>query len=429
MRELEKKRDQRKMLAVSTSQLYRSKELQKRRNSKPVLMSINTVYKKAPRVKPKTDLKKQSISKKPVGIQKRKLATIKNDLGRKYVLKTKEITRAKSCSSVFVGRQDGAICWFAAIFTSFFSSQFMRVVMRNHSYNLVNDPASKELAKAVLSILKGYSSGKVSPTVANYLQPRQFLTSMRKYRPDYFSSMTNGTDEAHYAPYQHALLAFLKVPHLSLGFVRGHFVYSGFNADLPLDSREWKRAIERLPLKGVYVNTDKPEVIIIHRDFGEDYIQTLVHSPTPQIKKIEGFNPNEHMPVIKYNGARYLLDSCVIGSELRSASCSVAHAIAGVTCNNERYVYNGWTASTKDPAMKGASINNSVIKDRPCALYKYPWDKNRNFVINLGACRFDNARPDQRGKELVFNAVARSSVIYVRADIIKRATIKIAKRI
>ena len=27
------------------------------------------------------------------------------------------------------------------------------------------------------------------------------------------------------------------------------------------------------------------------------------------------------------------------------------HIIAGITCNNNRYVYNGWNSATKDDAM------------------------------------------------------------------------------
>jgi hypothetical protein len=85
-------------------------------------------------------------------------------------------------------------------------------------------------------------------------------------------------------------------------------------------------------------------------------------------------------------------------------------------------VYNGWTARSADPAMKGAS--SSVVKDYPCALGKYDWDRNKNFVINTGACRFQNATNKNIGKSLVFNAVQRSTVTYIRSDLISKTVTK-----
>ena len=173
--------------------------------------------------------------------------------------------------------------------------------------------------------------------------------------------------------------------------------------------------MKTMSTKGVFVDTRKPEVLIIHKDSGEDYIQTQWSSPVPAIGKIEGYNPKKHAKIIKSNGYRYILDSCVIGAELRTNTCSVAHAIAGVTCNGEKYVYNGWTARSGDPAMKGSS--SAAIREIPCALGKQRWDEDAFFRINMQACSFN--RTTHTGKELLFNAVDRSSVTYIRYDLIK----------
>jgi hypothetical protein len=302
-----------------------------------------------------------------------------------------------------------------------FFSQYTRVVVKKHAQNLLRDPKSREIALAMLEILKGYETGKVSKRVVEHMHPHQFLRDLRVARPDYFTSMINGSDEAHYGPYQHAMLAFLRAPHLSIGVVGGTFVYSGFNVDLPLDHTLWPKAMQTMSVKGVFVDTRKPEVLILHKDSGEDYLQGLWSSPTPAIGTITGYSPNAHAPKIKYNGVSYILDSCIIGAELKTPVCSVAHAICGVTCNNERYLYNGWVTGSGDPAMRGSS---SVISDMPCALSKYPWNSEKSFCINTAACRFQNARPNQIGRELCFNAVARSSVVYIRADIVRATTLK-----
>jgi hypothetical protein len=183
----------------------------------------------------------------------------------------------------------------------------------------------------------------------------------------------------------------------------------------------WSGAMKTMSTKGVFVDTRSPEVLVIHKDSGEDYIQTQWTSPVPSIGSIEGYNPKKHAKIIKYNGYRYILDSCIIGAELRNPSCSVAHAIAGVTCNDEKYVYNGWTARSGDPAMKGST--SSALRDIPCALGHQNWDEDAYFRINMQACSFNRvSRPN--GKELLFNAVERSSVTYIRYNLVKAAGYK-----
>jgi hypothetical protein len=350
------------------------------------------------------------------GVQKQKRETMTNELGRVFRVKKGGSTRTKSCSEVVTFPQEGAICWFAALFTSLFFSQYSRVVIRNHATRMMSDQSSRHIASAILEILRGYNGDRVSSRVLESMRPRQFLHDLRIARPDYFGSMQDGSDEAHYAPYQHAMLAFLQVPHLSIGVVKGGFKYSGFNVDLPLDSKLWANAMKTMSSKGVFVDTRRPEVIIIHKDSGEDYIQTQWATPVPALGPIQGYNPKKHAKIIKYNGASYILDSCIIGAELRNPSCSVAHAIAGVTCNGDKYVYNGWTARSADPAMKGSS--SAAIREVPCALGKQRWDEDAFFRINMQACSFNRvSRPN--GKELLFNAVERSSVTYIRNDLIK----------
>ena len=400
-------------------QQERERLIRMKRDAKPMPMQINSAMspvRRAPMLQRTKSRSRSPPMRKLGGVQKQKRETMTNELGRVFRVQKGGSTRTKSCSEVVTFPQEGAICWFAALFTSMFFSQYSRVVIRNHAMRMMSDQSSRHICSAILEILRGYSGDKVSSRVLESMRPRQFLHDLRIARPDYFSSMTNGSDEAHYAPYQHAMLAFLQVPHLSIGVVNGNFKYSGFNVDLPLDSKLWSNAMKTMSSKGVFVDTRKPEVIIIHKDSGEDYIQTQWATPVPVLGQIQGYNPKRHAKIIKYNGTRYILDSCIIGAELRNPSCSVAHAIAGVTCNGEKYVYNGWTARSADPAMKGST--SAAIREVPCALGKQNWDEDAFFRINMQACSFNRvSRPN--GKELLFNAVDRSSVTYIRYDIVK----------
>ena len=413
-------------------QQERERLIRMKRDAKPMPMQINSFgsatrrtptlqarsslpVRKAPMLQRTKSRSKSPPMRKIGGVQKKKRETMTNELGRVFRVKKGESTRAKSCSEVVTFPQEGAICWFAALFTSLFFSQYSRVVIRNHARRMMSDQSSRHIASAILEILRGYDGDKVSSRVLESMRPRQFLHDLRIARPDYFGSMQDGSDEAHYAPYQHAMLAFLQVPHLSIGVVKGVFKYSGFNVDLPLDSKLWSGAMKTMSPKGVFVDTRRPEVIIIHKDSGEDYIQTQWATPMPALGPIQGYNPKKHAQIIKYNGTNYILDSCIIGAELRNPSCSVAHAIAGVTCNGDKYVYNGWTARSADPAMKGSK--SASIRDVPCALGKQDWSEDAYFRINMAACSFNRATPT--GKELMFNAVERSSVTYIRYDLIK----------
>jgi len=417
------KRDERKLSTRERQELERQRLTRMRRDAKPMPMIINS---KTPRtvapVRPRSR-SPPSLFKRigPGGIKKIRQQTIKNERGRTYAVKKVTGPRV-SCSKVLTFAQQGAICWFTALITTLFFSQYTRVVMKIHARQMVKYSNTKQIAEAILELIKGYDSGKVSRRVVESMQPHQFLKDLRATRSNLFDSTLNGSSEAHYNPYVHKILGFLRVPHLGLGIVGGKIVYSGFNVDLPLDSKLWAQAMKTQSPRGTFVDTNNPEVLLLHRDGGEEYVQGLWGSPRPAIGSIAGISSDIHNKIIKYNGRNYILDSCILGGEVRTPSCSVAHAIAGVTCNNKRFIYNGWTARSADPAMSGSG---SVIRDMPCSLMPADWASNKSFCINTSACKMNIAKPNQLSKELCFNGVARSTVVYIRSDLAKLGGYKV----
>jgi len=410
------KRDERKVSTRERQELERQRLIRMKRNTKPMPMIVNS---KTPLVRPRSRTRSQSSSifKKPRdgGVKKQKQQTIKNERGRTYAVKKVSGPRV-SCSKVLTFAQQGAICWFTAIITTLFFSQYTRVVMKMHARQMLKYSNTHQISDAILQLIKGYDSGKVSRRVVESMQPHQFLKDLRATRSNLFDSMLDGSEEAHYNPYVHKILGFLRVPHLGIGVVGGKILYSGFNVDLPLDSKLWPQAMATQSSRGTFVDTTNPEVLLLHRDGGEDYVQGLWKSPRPAIGSVVGISSDIHNKIIKYNGRSYILDSCILGGEVRTPSCSVAHAIAGVTCRNKRYIYNGWTARSGDPAMSGSG---SVIRDMPCSLMPADWATNKSFCINTSACKMNLAKPNQLSKELCFNGVARSTTIYIRRDLAK----------
>ena len=91
---------------------------------------------------------------------------------------------------------------------------------------------------------------------------------------------------------------------------------------------------------------------------------------------------NELLNEITFNGRTYVLDSLSLGN-YNDMKLQLAHAIAGITCKNNKYVYNGWIRNTNDAAMK-TGINRTL----PCELMPFEWDINKNneFCINKNKC-------------------------------------------
>jgi hypothetical protein len=56
---------------------------------------------------------------------------------------------------------------------------------------------------------------------------------------------------------------------------------------------------------------------------------------------------------------------------------ATGHAVAGITCNGKRYIYNGWSSDTKDPAQiyEASSRTDSHYPElgRPCPLMEFDW--------------------------------------------------------
>jgi hypothetical protein len=88
--------------------------------------------------------------------------------------------------------------------------------------------------------------------------------------------------------------------------------------------------------------------------------------------------------IICYNGDTYILDSCILGNFNNVGT--TGHAISGITCNNNRYVYNGTFRH------RGTLANPDVITKRSqCDLMKFPWNirQESKFCLNRRICNLD----------------------------------------
>lgn len=96
------------------------------------------------------------------------------------------------------------------------------------------------------------------------------------------------------------------------------------------------------------------------------------------------------MSVDKIVGQRYKVDALILGS---LHNLQVGHAIAGVTCKNKRYMYNGW---------KVFSDNNYWA----CNLMNFDWLKNAcTFGVTSADCNLHIDGRTKAGKDLCFDVM------------------------
>ena len=118
----------------------------------------------------------------------------------------------------------------------------------------------------------------------------------------------------------------------------------------------------------------------------------------------------DYNDIIIFNGIKYKLDSCLLGNFDNNGS----HSIVGISCNNNRYVYNGWTKITHDPAIKKVEVKKG--NHFPCSLMKYDWNlrKDEEFCLNIKTC---NLNFEINKKDLCFSFYKGSRIlVYVRID-------------
>jgi hypothetical protein len=99
---------------------------------------------------------------------------------------------------------------------------------------------------------------------------------------------------------------------------------------------------------------------------------------------------------IEYNGEQYELDSVILNN-WNTNSDLMDHVIAGITCENQRYVYNGWTRYTQDPTID--KTKQKTFSKYPCELMKFNWNvkQNNDFCLNLQKCNLPKPAKNKKG--------------------------------
>ena len=145
-----------------------------------------------------------------------------------------------------------------------------------------------------------------------------------------------------------------------------------------------------------YIDIDNiPEILIVsvhnncHYNFYKETFPNMIISDGDTKKNITSMNDK-----IFYRGREYHLDYVLLRNYNDEG---ISQTIAGITCKNKKYVYNGLTRTSMDPAMKNVNL--------PCGLMLHDWkikgdEESGDRCININNCTMD---PNLQHHNLCFN--------------------------
>lgn len=333
------------------------------------------------------------------------------------------------CVNLSVIPQFSGTCWFNAILTIALYSQNVRKIMINNSKNWNKSNSFLMILKAIL--LKYYNQPDKVQEFFNKIKPELILLKMIKTFNDkallnYFKqSLKQGNGLGFDPEFIVKFFKYIGIKTLDIVVAkRKGLIYSNYNYYLNTDNEfsmiyNKKYGTISYYLKDIepYLNKEKvkvkkqqifdetskiiedvPDILIVKH---EELLEISKYKHFFQYHYLEEFNSskynfevtglNTYDDYIILNGHTYKLDAVILGDYDADI-----HSIAGITCNYNRYVYNGWNSQSVDPALQSNLFEPEQSK--PCALMKYNWNLRNmeDFCLNPKTCNLDFVKDKQR---------------------------------
>lgn len=295
--------------------------------------------------------------------------------------------------------QDKGTCWFNAILMCVFYSRYSRNLIikkkpywmkkKHHIFNIFGD------------LFISYKDG----SFFRKYDSEYILKQLYEYDSTVFAYHINMLDK-HGFNEEYYIKPFFELFDVSCivfdKFVSDdRFYYSYMNNKISIDIEN-----KTVHIYGVSANDIEnalktvPDVLVINYDLVPNELDETYYMK--QDSKFVHFNIND---TIQYNNATYVLDSVTLEN---ANITSDQHIIAGITCGNSRYVYNGWIQS------------KSSASNAPCPLFKYNWDIKiqHDFCIRKNDCSlpdYDQCDIDDSIENMRFNfGEGNRTLIYIK---------------
>ena len=328
------------------------------------------------------------------------------------------------CSRILTPKQVGPICWFMATFVAMFYSQRSRKLLLKASEGWDKKKKLFKLLKHVLDEKYLKVGSKESEDYKHFKDTAfgeilHYLNIENKEKFPYVPK--NNKNGFNPNLYINKLYKLLNVDCKMFEYTSKDdaLVYSFLNDEYDfikytIEGKDIKISLDFPDRMEKYVenNYAPPVLLIIIGDEGAN--KSLYKKLFPSNIIADGDtkdNLKSMQEKIVYNSKEYNLDSVVLANWNNPR-----HAIAGITCKKDRYVYNGWTRTSMDPAM----VNQLVDRNIPCELMKFNWNiiKHSDFCLNVIKCIPDKLKKKLKNKdELCFNfSKGKRILIYVRKD-------------
>ena len=362
-----------------------------------------------------------------------------------------------SCRDTVVVPQTNITCWMNALIMNVFYSEAMRdtvIAHRRHwGSGMPDNRYTRELISIFDQIVRLYKRpGGDDNGFYDTETPEKILYLLNASNPTMFEYagirinskgeyvMRDGWHGYKTDMYARKLLTFLGIPSITL------------------DANKLKTGGLRLSLGNVHSRTSvstgrDSKRVYSYRVKPKEEVGRIVQSAPPVIivdigrtndwkKKTKVKKPSyyyfgglyRNIPhAIKFGRHRYILDTVALSNTNAGKQVMTkdgvkkigGHAISGLTCNGQRFIYSGWISKTKDTAI---GSNTGGDRKSPCPLMPFDWTTDqRDFYITSKICQvqFTPPKPDS----VKFNSVVGNrSHYYVRADLVKYKT-KIFRRL
>ncbi len=311
-----------------------------------------------------------------------------------------------TCNDISVIPQFGPTCWFNAILMSSFYSQLLRLLLINKTSKTWID--GKKSGNSIFNFFKTIltnsydTKDKKIIKQFNEISPDELLLHILNKNNSALLSYLIKTDNlGWHSNYIYEFLKFLNVNVLYLTYMTNKKIIANFDRRLSKLKKDYftfsDKAYEE-KFDEIYEAINEPDVIIFeHYDLYKD--SSLVHfydmisekNTRNKVYDIELTYDLKHdifkdlidlKEEIDFRGKKYKLDSILLNDY------DSRHVIAGITCDNEKYVYNGWNVKTSEPLF---TPDKKYHMYEPCKLMKYDWNINNTneFCLNTKECKLD----------------------------------------
>jgi len=325
-----------------------------------------------------------------------------------FIDKIKEkLFKLSSCSNLEVIPQVSGTCWFNAMLMALLYSQETRKITYELSLEWTKEEIKKDKMKKFFKYMLKYNytePEKITKLFESKTKPELLLMEFliqnkQQIVIDYIKEQLNKDIDnyGYLINYFSILLSLYNYKFLSLYYIYGNVYKNILNEKLRINE-----------------TNEIPEILLLYHEDLNSLIpeKNLISLNENEFKyDKETFGIENYEEIIEVNKINYKLDSCIlINYNILQIS---NHAILGLTCGNENYVYNGWN-NTKNKINYGYEYLKTINK--ACKLFKYDWKRNLytendGFCLNKKTCNLDEIDDD----DLCFNFSKGDRVlIYVR---------------